>query len=229
MISQQEREYLKATLRMNPIFESGECLALRRSLLRKDQLNGAYAIDADDRRKQRDSLRDQIQSIQQDFWKLPLDQLEEMIQAMDTANFPELRPIVNRLRKVVESRVEFPKLGQFQGMDMGLFNAFKAIVALPPGEAVRARSQFIRSIQDKKRLKSVQNGVLLIQKEFPKLMELEKDWFTSLSKLTSGSLPASSAGLDSIKIAFASILELPWYTWWIAAMVIKWILVSTMR
>lgn len=214
---------------MNPIFESGECLALRRSLLRKEQFNGVDTIDADNRDRQRDALRDQIQLIQREFWKLPLDRLEEMIQALDAANFPELRPIVNRLRTVAESRVEFPKLGQFQGMDMGLFNAFKAIVVLPPGDAVRARSQFVRSIQDKKRLKSVQNGVFLIQKEFPQLMELEKDWFTSLSKMTSGSLQAGTAGLDSIKIAFASILELPWYTWWIAAMVIKAILVSSMR
>lgn len=231
MISERERDYLQTTLRMNPMFESGKILTLRRTLLQRERLDHEDAIANDDRRNQRDALRAHIRIIQRDFWKLPIDELDQLIGALETKNFPELGPIANRLRTVAKCRVDFPKLGQTPGMDMGLFNAFKSIVVLPPGDAVRVKSQFARSIPDKKHLKEIQKGVQVVQREFPHLMDLERDWFTTLANMTRVSATAQSnaTGLESVKNAFSSIFELPWYTWWIAAMVIKAILLTSQR
>lgn len=231
MISERERDYLQTTLRMNPMFESGELLTLRRTLLQKERLDHEESVVTGDRRNQRDALRTQVRMVQRDFWKLPLDQLEPMLNGMDTKNFPELGPVVHRLRTVATSRGDFPKLAQTPGMHMGLFNAFKVIVVLPPGDAVRVKSQFARSIQDKKHLKEIQKGVALIGTEFPHLMELEKDWFNTLSKMTRVNAAAQSnaTGMEAVRNALGSIFELPWYTWWIAAMAIKAILITSLR
>ena len=222
-IGSKERSYLQNALRLNPIFESAECLALRRALLGVERVDKVDVTSREERNQQREALRRQIGMVQSEFWRLPLDQLQRSLSALDTRNCPEFAPVVNRLRTAAACRGEFPKLGQMAGMHAGLFNTFKSSVVLPPVDAARVKERFLRSIQDKKQLKEIRKASRLIQKTYPILYALERDWFGTIAKLKlyGSRIDYGQTGQGIVDNFFDTVSQMPWYSWWILFTMLK--------
>jgi hypothetical protein len=218
--------YLKSAMRLNPVWNSAELLELRRKQLDLRRLDTVQLPNLQEVGAKRDVVRKQIAQVQSEFWGLPLDQLQRALGAIDVKSVPEFAPVVTRLRTAAACRGEFPRLAQLPGMDLPLFNAFKSAVVLPPAEAGRVRDRFVRSIQDKKRLKEVQKAAKLVQSKYPILFALERDWFATISKLK-GTSQIASREVDSGGGGFS--FEMPWFGWWFLCIVIKVLLSGLIR
>jgi hypothetical protein len=227
--SERARRYLDQAFAMNPVWESARLLDLRRQTLglsRHDNSQVA-ALAYEDAQLQREIVRRQVIAAQKEFWQLPIDQLQRSLSAIDVQDVPDFAPVVNRLKTAASCRGEFPKLAQLKGMDMGLFNAFKSSVVKPPADAARVKERFLQSIEDRKQLKQVQKAAKLIQREYPILYALEKDWFATLSKAkrrSSMSLEVDGAGVA--EGVLGSVASIPWFGWWIILLTIKYLLIA---
>lgn len=225
------QRYLDLVFRMNPVWQAVEVLDFRRKALglkRHDLDKGPSQADLG---AQRNLVRRQIAHLQGEFWKLPLERLQHSLNAIDVQRVPEFGPVVSRLKTAADCRGEFPKLSQMPGMDLPLFNAFRSAAVLPPVEAGRVRDRFLRSIDDRKRMKAVQKAAKLIQTEYPALYALEQDWFATLTKMKR--VTSSVSGLSTSSTSYESSgsfsFEIPWYGWWAMIVLLKIILVGLSR
>ena len=178
---EQARQYLRLAFQKNPMWESEQLLDLRRKTFRIAKAVAEPKVTMDPQAgKKRDAMRRAVDKIQHEFWTLPLEELQRKVSAIDIKEAPDVAGVVKRLRTAAMCRSEFPKLASAKGMHLPLFHAFKTAVVLPPSEAGYVREQFLRSIEDRKQLKTIKRSIGIIQKEYPVLYALEKDWFKTI-------------------------------------------------
>lgn len=177
----EARDYVTRMLRMNPLFDPAGVLALRRATLGLkaavgDGPSAARLVTPGERA----AVVASIDRPRRDFWKLPIDQLQASLGAVDVKRLPDLRPLLDRLRAVASCRGEFARLAAAPGVYLPLVHAFKTAVVLPPGEAGPCKDQYIRGLKDRGQLKATRRTVTIVGRDFALLYPLEKDWFETL-------------------------------------------------
>ncbi|MEM6692201.1 MAG: hypothetical protein AAF664_22420 [Planctomycetota bacterium] len=203
------RRYLKAVLEKNPIWQSDEILELRRKALRlKPAVRLKKASDSQSKDyQQRDAMRRAVELIQREFWSMPLNELQRRLEAIDTRRAPDQAPVIKRLRTTASCRGEFPKMAKMPSMHLGLFRAFKTAVVLPPADAGYVREQFLRSINDRKEFKQIKRSIASLEKQYPMLYALERDWFQNIRSRKKPPKAESSGGWGSQASEGTGVLE----------------------
>jgi hypothetical protein len=131
----------------------------------------------------RDAYKEFLNRIQAQFWQMPQPMLLQQLASINTAQLPELVPVLDRLKTVANCRSEFPKLAQEPWMVGPLFHAFKTAVVLPQAEAGIVRERFTGSIPSRKELGAIRTAVAKIEQSYPVLFALERNFFQTLLKL----------------------------------------------
>lgn len=221
----RRKQYLMQFFAMHPMWQAQQMLELRNRALGLESAvqkkNASSSRSFAEMAQLRDRVREQIASVQQEFWSMPLDQLKRRLQGIPIKELPEFRPAVVRLRTTAAARGHFPSLAQSKSMDMKLFRAFKTAVVLPPAEAGFQREKFIQSIKDKKRLKKVRRAVEFIREENELLYNLEKDWFETI--LTMKLRKNTAAARQRSTFSFA-LPEFGWGTWFVVLTILRIVL-----
>ncbi len=166
--------YLRLAFQLNPMWQAEQLMDLRSRALRLPRLDKEQAVAGaghDDMMALKIAARQQIQAIQSNFWKLPLDSLQQQLANIDVRRLPELAPVVERLRTTAACRAQFPPLSQESWMDPKLFNAFKTAVVLPPAEAGHIREFFLSRIGDKHQLKGLKKAAQMLEAKYPVLYD----------------------------------------------------------
>ncbi|MCG8649992.1 MAG: hypothetical protein MI861_09165, partial [Pirellulales bacterium] len=210
------QRYLRKAFAFNPMWQSKEFLELRRGKLGlKSVANDLSADEITRRQGRRHAVKQHVKQIQNHFWTMPLDQLQQMLQAIDIEEMPELAPLVKRLRTTATCRADFPRMGAARGMDLSLFNAFRKVVVLPPAEAGYIREQFIQSLHHPSRLRDVRRAIRVIESDYSILFGLERDWFLTLSQLRKSQVVRQNgeSGMD--------VSNVSWFAWIIVFVLLR--------
>jgi hypothetical protein len=124
---------------------------------------------------------------------------------------------------VATFRPDFPRLAQHPKTHLSLFGFFKNAVVLPPREAGAYKERCLQNLASSDALKTCQNMVRMMAKEFPELYQLESDWLGQILKLkrAKGEVFVSSSG-ESMGFSVPG-----WLIWVIVFMIIRIIVAAT--
>ena len=136
--------YLSQVLQLNPLWQSGEIVALRNRFRGVALAENALAVEEQsDPTEARAELLQQLQRLRQTFWSEPLSDLQKTLNSLKTAPFADLEAIRQRLLVVAAARPKFAPLTENRKFDSQSFQMIREILVQPPreGNAVRVGFQ----------------------------------------------------------------------------------------
>ena len=216
---QRAIDHMARLLQMNPIHEGGEIICARNELLAlAANKNGAMktdtkrAVPAEDQRADRRKLLDQLESVRGQFWTVPIEELNNQLDALHSGGFVDLEAAVARLRIVAENRPRFPALAGKPGFDNIFFASFKEVLARSARDTVVLREQILGTLRVRSRRNAVRRMVQLLKTEMPGIYELESDWLDTLQRQKS---PPATIRLTSNADRAQSGSEVSRGSWWV--------------
>ncbi|GAB5403229.1 MAG: hypothetical protein Aurels2KO_14600 [Aureliella sp.] len=213
--------YIERALSLNPVWESAAICDLRSRALKRPRLD---RIQQDSASKAaaaaaRSAANQTIENVQKQFWKLPVDELNDQLSSVRIDLLPELEPVVSRLQSMARHRSAFPPLSQESWMPTELFQALKKSAVLPPTEAGFVRERFLRKIENKNQLRQIQQAAVKLESAYPALYELQRDWFETLRKqkriTKKVDLESGSGGFEF------SLPEFGWPAWLVVFIILR--------
>ncbi|QDT88445.1 hypothetical protein [Gimesia algae] len=187
MTDSPKQEYLSQILQMNPLEQPAEILNRRKQFLQPqsefhqfDTMNSSY----EERRTQ---ALEQITTLRKHFWSFKTSVIEQRLNAIDIADFPELTFAIGRLRKIAALRESFTRLQHRCEGHETFYAQFCTLVISSPAEAERLRSTSVARPQgavfdlELVRPEDERKLARIVQQEFPELHALEKDWLNQLA------------------------------------------------
>ncbi|QDU12294.1 hypothetical protein CA11_00710 [Gimesia maris] len=187
MSDSPKQEYLSQILQMNPLEQPAEILNRRKLFLQPqsdrrlyDSMNSSY----EERRAQ---ILEQMNSLRKHFWSFKTSVIEQRLNEIDIADFPELTFAIGRLKKIAALRESFSQLQHRCENCEEFYTQFSTLVISSPAEAERLRSvTFSPSAANTfdfelPRLEDHRELARIVQQEFPELHALEKDWINQLA------------------------------------------------
>ncbi len=214
--SNQQQDYLRDLLLLNPLYSAPDILDRRRKTF---NLAAANAVDAaleiaqtSDIATKREQIKQRLRRLQQEFWSIPHDQLSAQLNAVNVRAFPEFQPLLTRLKVAASCRKEIQQLLVRKDTDNHLVTAFRSAMTLPPDAAAAARERFLQSVETVERFQKVRQTVKIIQAEYPLLFKLENDWFNYILSLKKPKSGLGSGGSRS-GFSFEFLEGNEWLVW----------------
>lgn len=177
---QRAVDYLKRSLQLNPLYESEKIVRYRSQALglSKPKTASAKAISSNLRAR----IIQGIDRVRAACWTEPVEPLIEKLQKLTLDEHPDLKRTADRLLVILTTRRKLPELASHKHFDEKFLNCFKQILTLPPRELAIPREQVIASFRNKKLRKRGMRMIALLEKEVPKLCQLEQEWLSSLKR-----------------------------------------------
>ncbi|MCC6508814.1 MAG: hypothetical protein IT423_06885 [Pirellulaceae bacterium] len=174
-------DYLLHQLKLDPRAAAARIVALRNAEL---GLDGPDKIDSRSLQSRQAvvSARTVVDSLRQQFWTLPLEQLQAQLAAINVKPFPELATVVERLQQAAGLRSQFPRLAQRLGDNLGLFHCIKQSLTMPPRDVAGMKESVMRSLLSGEKNREYKAVALLVKQEFPDIYALEHEWFDDILK-----------------------------------------------
>lgn len=201
--------YLTRQLSRNPISESADIVTLRAKALRLAKTK-QHANEPSIPAEQRQQLRDQLDTIRQQCFSAPVEQLQGQLNQMELANYPDLAALAKRLKVILDSRTKLPALSSDKRFDGDFFSCLKTVLVSPSRDVTILREQVLASFRHRRNRKRGQAMIRMLREELPELYALEADWLSSLAKckvdLSSITLSNNSENSGQVAIAFFLIV-----------------------
>ncbi|WDQ15675.1 hypothetical protein [Rhodopirellula sp. P2] len=204
--------YLRSMLEINPVWQSASALQLRRKTLRLPN-HDPRQTDADSvddmvaKHQRRAQARETVAHLQKQFFHLSDEELESGITSVNATEVPELAPTIRRLQTAARERNSFVAMLADQRFDRELVIALGKSVVLPQSDAGYIREKFIQNLTTKSSRKRARDTSLKIQKSYPNLFGLERDWLTTLQNTkASGPMIAGESSLLNFRVLFFGTL-----------------------
>jgi hypothetical protein len=168
-------------LQMSPIHQGTEIICARSEALGlAEKANATRPVPTEDVRAVRRNVLDQLESVRSRFWTMPIDELNNQLQALDSRGFVDLEAAIARLRVVAAHRDRFPAFSQRPGFDGDFFSALKEVLVRSSRDTAVLREQILSIFRNRLRRKRSRLMVALLKTEMPAIYELEADWFDIL-------------------------------------------------
>jgi hypothetical protein len=201
-------------LEINPVWQSASALQLRRKTLRlpnhDPRQTGMDTDSVDDMVSQHQSrvrARETVTHLQKQFFHLSDEELDSGISNLDPKEVPELAPTIRRLQTAARERHSFVAMLADKHFDRELVIALGKSVVLPQSEAGYVREKYIQNLTTKTSRKRARDTSLKIQKSYPNLFALERDWLTTLQNTkTSGPMVTGDSSLLNFRTLFFGTL-----------------------
>ncbi|MCR9207209.1 MAG: hypothetical protein NXI28_03190 [bacterium] len=206
--------YLRSMLDINPVWQSASALQLRRKTLRMPnhdrRQSGVDSDSVDDmvaKHQKRAKARETVTHLQQKFFHLSDDELSSGLASLNAEEVPELAPTIRRLQTAASERNSFVTMLDDKKFDRELVIALGTSVVLPQSDAGYVREKYIQNLTTKSSRKRARETSLKIQKAYPNLFALERDWLTTLqNSKSSGPMKSGGASLLNFRVLFFGTL-----------------------
>ena len=170
--------YLSQVLQLNPLWQSGEIVALRNRFRGVALAENALAVEEQsDPTEARAELLQQLQTLRQTFWSEPLSDLQKTLNSLKTAPFADLEAIRQRLLVVAAARPKFAPLTENRKFDSQSFQMIREILVQPPREGNAVKVEFQNKLVRGDRFRKSKKMLELLRAELPDVYELEAAWF----------------------------------------------------
>lgn len=201
-------------LEINPVWQSGSALQLRRSTLgmpnHDRRQTGGQSDSVDDmvaKYQNRAKTRETVSHLQKQFFHLSDEELSSSLASLNADEVPELAPTIRRLQTAANERNSFVEMLADKKFDRELVIALGKSVVLPRSDAGYVREKFIQNLTTKSSRKRARQTCLQMEKAYPNLFALERDWLTTLqNSKTSGPMSSGGASLLSFRVLFFGTL-----------------------
>jgi hypothetical protein len=181
-VSEAAVAHVARCLRLNPMWQADEVLASRAALHGVDVAKHNPYQAAIDESARKVALRNKVYKLRYQIWKEPADQLAKKLDRLRLEGEPELAKLAERLRVIVDARMNLPQLTQHRDFDVDFFECFKQVLTGSARQNAEMRERVAASFQDRKLRKRGQRTIKLLRRESPELAALEADWLTRLSR-----------------------------------------------
>jgi hypothetical protein len=183
-------DYVHHCLQLNPATQAREILLRRSQALGLTLPDEPLGVDAARGRQDlRTRLQGQLDAIRQVFWTQPVAVLQQDLNRLDVADFPELLSSVNRLRYLSDLRDQVVYLTGCPNINANLLNTLKRVFMLPPQEAGRLKNQYLAALPSNPALPQIQAMVQMMAQQVPQLYQVEQVWFDQMLELQPGQMP----------------------------------------
>ncbi|WP_417392106.1 hypothetical protein [Gimesia sp.] len=187
MSDSPKQEYLSQVLQMNPLEQPAEILTRRKQFLQPQSENRQFDTMNSSYEERRRHALELINDLRKHFWSFKTSVIEQRLNEIDIADFPELTFATGRFRKIVNLHESFTRLQHRCEGHETFYEQFCTLVISSPAEAERLRST--SHIQPEATMFDVelvrpeeeQKLARIVQQEFPELYALEKDWLNQLA------------------------------------------------
>ena len=176
--------YLREMFQMNPVWQSRQIVSFRRETLGLKSIAPDQPASHEDHariERGRERAKKLLKHLQDNFFQMELERLQEELQSINTDLFPELSPIVERLRVATRHRDELISLHEDASLDKELLRAFGGAIILPPAEAGFVREQYLQSLKSGSQIRKARRTANYFKQRLPDLFGLERDWLTTVS------------------------------------------------
>ncbi len=127
-----------------------------------------------------ENARAAIDNIREQFWDLPLDELQAQLAAIDLGPYPALVNVVEQLKQAAEVRPAFAQLAQRLSADLTLFNCVKQSVTMAPRDLAGMKEAIMRALLRGESIKMYQSSARIIKTEFPQIYAIRPEWFDEI-------------------------------------------------
>ncbi|WP_233214783.1 hypothetical protein [Rhodopirellula bahusiensis] len=213
MTDSPAKTYLRSMLEINPVWQSGSALQLRRQTLKLSnhdrRQSGTDSDSVDDmmsKHQNRAKARESVAHLQKQFFHLSDEELTMGLANLNADDVPELAPTIRRLKTAADERNSFVTMLADKKYDRELVIALGKSVVLPPSDAGYVREKFIQNLTTKNSRKRARETSLKIQKAYPNLFQLERDWLTTLQDRKASGPMSSGTSLLSFRVLFFGTL-----------------------
>lgn len=217
--------YLARTLRMNPLYEADQVIALRSRALRLKSDKPQPANVADLGKRRTDALA-RIEAIRKECWSAPPEQLLSRLDSLELDGLPDVQAAANRLKVVANNRAKLPQLASHKHFDGEFFSCLKTVLAESPRETAVLREQVLASFRSGKLRKRGRRMIKLLESKLPEVYALESDWFSALLRQKTTSTDSALAPADS---SASDGMAIPAWAWWIVVFVVIKVLAAIAR
>ena len=169
-------EYLASVLLFNPIFQADEILAARDRFLGRSCARSDWEL-----REQYETATSRLESLRYRLWTAGDDELGTELADLVVGEFSDLVIAAERLRAVVQLRLEFSEIARHKHSDHELLNQLKAILAAEARESSRLKQCYLlQAVADSSKQVGRHRMVRLLHRRFPRVYALELEWLESI-------------------------------------------------
>lgn len=187
-VSEAAVAHVARCLRLNPMWQADEVLASRAALHGLDVAKQNPYQTAIDESARKVALRNKVYKLRYQIWNEPADQLAKKLDRLRLEGEPELAKLADRLRVIVDARINLPQLTQHGDFDVDFFECFKQVLTGSVRQSAEMRERVAASFQDRKLKRRGVRMIKLLRRELIELALIESAWLDQLSRQRSSGL-----------------------------------------
>ena len=193
MTQTDSKKYAQALLRLNPYQSAQQIVEQRARYLRlENQASTKPGADAELPRR-RQTAEAALAKIRSDFWISPLPQIQSRLAALNLEGTPDLAAAATRLARAAKVRPEFERLDSEHKINKQFVDALRQIVVLPPAAARQTKDEQENQPWRWRKGLSAKKTMRFINKNYPQIYQLEREWFDHIASTNRVVLASRSA------------------------------------
>jgi hypothetical protein len=190
MIQNESKRYIQAMLCLDPYHSARQIVDERaRYLGLENQPFTNPGADAELPRR-RQTAEATLAEIRSDFWSSPVPEIQSRLAALKLEGMPDLAASAARILRAAEVRPEFERLHSERKINTRFISALRRILILPPAAAGQKQEEQERELSRWGTVRSARKTVRFIKKKYPRIYQLEREWFDHIDSPTAFASPA---------------------------------------
>jgi hypothetical protein len=174
-------KYLKRALTLDPYSRGADIVRLRGKYHRIAAPDDVRVQDdAAEFHNQRMAAHRRVAALRGKFWEVPLALLNSTLAGIDTQRFPDLKPLVERLRLVAELRDDLKSQGRNDPANPGVWELLRTVLVAEGAEAAEARKTLEGRVGWSSYQKAITRAVEHLRAHFPRVYDLDREWLDRL-------------------------------------------------
>ena len=203
--------YVREMLDLNPVSQSAQIIRRRRELWRPDEVPRDSVGQSDPRAeaKLRQRAMQCLEALQEKFYELPEDKVEQYIGFLEQERLPEFAVRAARFREVAKHRNLLIRINN-ETQDRKFSYSLLHGLVKPAAEAGTLHEQYIESIRNEGRIGHAVRMIDELLTSYPSVYELERDWFDAIRDVRkrSGGLFGRESGVGPVGIGVIAAIIL---------------------
>jgi hypothetical protein len=122
-----------------------------------------------------------LAEIRSGFWISPLPQIQSRLAALKLEGMPDLAASATRMARAAEVRPEFERLDGERKINKQFVDALRQIVILAPAAAGQRKDQQEHEPWRWRKGLSAKKTVRFINRNYPQIYQLEREWFDHIA------------------------------------------------
>jgi hypothetical protein len=193
MTQTDSKKYAQALLRLNPYNSAQQIVDQRARYLGLE--NQAFTKPGAELPRRRQSAEAVLAELCSDFWVSPLPQIQSRLASLKLEGLPDLAALATRMARAAEARPEFERLYAEHKINKQFVDALRQIVILPPAAAGQSKDQQEHEPWRWRKGLSAKKTVQFINRNYPQIYQLEREWFDHIASPSRLVLASRSASL----------------------------------